>query len=239
MDHNDISYIHRDDEKALLRSVLDGSLSEDIYISNLIQSKSAFPAYSFYGNNATRKRKLFMNVMTSTESTLQYFCKYSKNIDSVHVVINAATSMAVTNTQAFQGCPDLEHAEIEFGSNITTGSLSDMFLDCPVLKTCVFRHHNPNGTMPLSNTLFGGGGNTLDTLVLDAPFICTMSGVAAMNNTKFKNGGAGGTIYIPESLYNHLGDGTALDYKSATNWSTLDGYGTVTWAKIEGSEYEQ
>lgn len=238
MDHNDISYIHRNDEKALLRSVLDGSISEDIYISNLIQTKSGFPVCSFYGDNATRKRNLFMNVMTSTEYTLSDFCKDSTNIESVHVIINASTSRAVSNANAFRACRDLEYAEIEFGYNITTGSLGGMFLDCPVLKTCVFRHHNPNGTMPLSNSLFGGGGNTLDTLVLDAPFICTMSGVAAMNDTKFESGGDGGTIYIPKSLYDHLGDGTALDYKSATNWSALDGYGTVTWAQIEGSEYE-
>lgn len=58
------------------------------------------------------------------------------------------------------------------------------------------------------------------------------------NGTKFKSGGAGGTIYIPESLYDHLGDGGALDYKAATNWSTVNGYGTITWAKLEGSAYE-
>lgn len=239
MDHNDTSYIHRNDEKALLRSVLDGSLSEDIYISSLKQSKSAFPSCAFGGDYATRKRSLFIKITTSVARTFQEFCMNAKNIRSAHVVINADTSRDVSNTHAFKQCQDLEYAEIEFGVNITTADLSDMFLSCPVLKTCVFRHHNPNGTMSLSSSLFGGGGNTLDTLVLDAPFICTMSGVAAMNNTKFKNGGAGGTIYIPKSLYDHLGDGTALDYKAATNWSTLDGYGTVTWAKIEGSEYEQ
>lgn len=238
MDHNDISYIHRNDEKALLRSVLDGSLSEDIYINNLIQSKSAFPSCAFSGDYATRKRSLFIKIITSVERTLQEFCMNAKNIRSAHFIINADTSRSILNVNAFQRCRDIEYAEIEFGVNITTAHLNDMFLNCPVLKTCVFRHHNPNGTMPLSNSLFGGGGNTLDTLVLDAPFICTMSGVAAMNDTKFESGGAGGTIYIPKSLYDHLGDGTALDYKSATNWSTLDGYGTITWAQIEGSEYE-
>ena len=43
------------------------------------------------------------------------------------------------------------------------------------------------------------------------------------------------TIYIPESLYNHLGDGTASDYKAATGWSAKT---STTWAKIEGSIYE-
>ena len=54
----------------------------------------------------------------------------------------------------------------------------------------------------------------------------------------FASGGSGGTIYIHKALYDHLGDGTELDYKAATNWSTVDGYGTVTWAQIEGSYYE-
>lgn len=49
---------------------------------------------------------------------------------------------------------------------------------------------------------------------------------------------ADATIYIPKSLYDHLGDGSSLDYKSATNWSTADGYGVITWAAIEGSQYE-
>lgn len=65
-----------------------------------------------------------------------------------------------------------------------------------------------------------------------------LNNVSCFNSTPFASGGAGGTIYIPKALYDHLGDGTADDYKAATNWSTVDGYGTITWAKIEGSIYE-
>lgn len=81
-------------------------------------------------------------------------------------------------------------------------------------------------------------GNTkMDTLIFRQPTIIPVTRETFVN-TPFKSGGTGGTIYIPESLYNHLGDGTSLDYKAATNWSTWDGYGTITWAKIEGSPYE-
>ena len=45
---------------------------------------------------------------------------------------------------------------------------------------------------------------------------------------------AGSTIYIPKVLYDHLGDGTALDYQAATNWSQA----ARTFAQIEGSQYE-
>lgn len=68
--------------------------------------------------------------------------------------------------------------------------------------------------------------------------ICTLASTNAFTSTPFASGGAGGTIYIPKSLYDHLGDGTSLDYKAATNWTTINGYGTITWAKIEGSQYE-
>lgn len=78
-----------------------------------------------------------------------------------------------------------------------------------------------------------------DTLILrKSDGIATLAQVSTFSGTCFASGKSGGTIYIPEVLYNHLGDGSSLDYKAATNWSTLDGYGTVTWAKIEGSIYE-
>lgn len=68
--------------------------------------------------------------------------------------------------------------------------------------------------------------------------ICALGGTNSFTSTPFASGGSGGTIYIPKALYDHLGDGSALDYKAATNWSTIDGYGTITWAQIEGSIYE-
>lgn len=81
--------------------------------------------------------------------------------------------------------------------------------------------------------------SALKTLILrKTTGIQTCANTSVFNGTPFKSGGSGGTIYIPEVLYNHLGDGSALDYKSASNWSTYDGYGTITWAKLEGSEYE-
>ena len=71
-----------------------------------------------------------------------------------------------------------------------------------------------------------------------ADAVVSLAHVNAFNQTPFASGGAGGTIYIPKALYDHLDDGTSLDYKAATNWSTLNGYGTITWAQIEGSAYE-
>lgn len=83
--------------------------------------------------------------------------------------------------------------------------------------------------------------SVLDTIIIRSTTLCPMTAVASdvfRLATKFSSGGSGGTIYIPKALYDHLGDGSSSDYKAATNWSTLNGYGTVTWAKIEGSVYE-
>ena len=82
------------------------------------------------------------------------------------------------------------------------------------------------------------GQTAFDTFILRDSAICPLLYTSAFNGTPFASGGTGGTIYIPKSLYDHLGDGSALDYKSAANWSTIDGYGTITWAQIEGSIYE-
>lgn len=94
---------------------------------------------------------------------------------------------------------------------------------------------------PSVNGLSGqafGSCSALRTVVLRRSSAIVTCATNTFIGTPFASGGAGGTIYIPKALYDHLGDGTALDYKAATNWSALDGYGTITWAKIEGSIYE-
>lgn len=80
--------------------------------------------------------------------------------------------------------------------------------------------------------------SAIETMILRYPAVASLQSTSCFNGTKFASGGAGGTIYIPKALYDHLGDGTASDYKAATNWVTVDGYGTITWAAIEGSQYE-
>lgn len=91
----------------------------------------------------------------------------------------------------------------------------------------------------IPNNTFGGC-SVLKTIVMrKSDSLVQLAGTAVIaTNTPFASGGTGGTIYIPKVFYDHLGDGTSNDYKAASNWSTVDGYGTITWAKIEGSAYE-
>lgn len=86
--------------------------------------------------------------------------------------------------------------------------------------------------------VFNGDSKFSTLIIRKKNQIVSLSNISAFTGTKFANGGSGGTIYIPKVMYDHLGDGGTLDYKAATNWVTVDGYGTITWAKIEGSEWE-
>jgi len=113
------------------------------------------------------------------------------------------------------------------------------------IQTNTFRNCNKTEVFDLGSDLVNitaycfQSDTVLNTVILrGSTNIVPMLNTSAINNTPFASGGAGGTIYIPKALYDHLGDGTALDYKAATNWSTVDGYGTITWAQIEGSQYE-
>lgn len=78
----------------------------------------------------------------------------------------------------------------------------------------------------------------LSTLILRQNSVAKLNNTNAFNNTYFASGKSGGDIYIPKTLYDALGTGTESDYKAASNWSTMDSYGTITWHAIEGSYYE-
>lgn len=109
---------------------------------------------------------------------------------------------------AFKGCTALEIADLLASTGFTN---NNNFAGCANLNTLILRKNN--GVPKLSN-------------------------IGNFANSSLGDGGGGCTIYIPKALYDHLGDGTSLDYQAATNWSTIYGYGTITWAQIEGSIYE-
>ena len=92
-------------------------------------------------------------------------------------------------------------------------------------------------TRGLQQTNIFNSCSSFTTLILRHTSVVPLAATNSFGSTPFASGGIGGTIYIPKSLYDHLGDNSASDYKAATNWSTLNSYGTITWAKIEGSQY--
>lgn len=155
----------------------------------------------------------------------QYFFYQNTAITSV-----CAPSAGI-GAEAFRECTYLQTAVIKNGVG-ANNRLVSAFRGCTSLTAVDLTAFTAYAASVFLNC------TNLTTLILRGNTVHNLwAGVGIFNGTPFANGGSGGTIYIPKVLYDQLGTGTN-DYKAATNWSTLDGYGTVTWAKIEGSQYE-
>lgn len=71
----------------------------------------------------------------------------------------------------------------------------------------------------------------LQTLILRHNGVVTLANVSAFDGTPFVGvDGLSGTVYVPSALVN--------DYQQAANWSDLYAGGSLTFAAIEGSRYE-
>ena len=71
----------------------------------------------------------------------------------------------------------------------------------------------------------------LSTLIMRRTSVTTCANVSAFLNTPLRGySSRTAEIYVPNSLID--------TYKAASVWSTINGYGYVTWKKIEGSIYE-
>ncbi len=139
-----------------------------------------------------------------------------------------APKVTSLSANAFQGCTALTTLALP---GITGMVGTDTIRGCTLLTAVDL------GSPSQLGANFFNGNTRMNTLVLRKTSLVGLSNINAFTSTPFASGGSGGTIYIPKSLYDKLGTGTN-DYKAAKNWSTLDGYGTVTWAAIEGSQYE-
>lgn len=79
-----------------------------------------------------------------------------------------------------------------------------------------------------------------DTLILrNSTQVVAAQSNTGLVNAQFSANKSGGTVYIPRVLYDHLGDGSALDYKANTVWNAmLNANPNNSFAPIEGSYYE-
>lgn len=127
----------------------------------------------------------------------------------------------------FNGCTALETAVLQ-----ATGPVSYVFAGCSALKTA-----DLNGVSSLNVQAFRGCAS-LNTLVIRKHTVVPISYANATQGTPFEAGGSGGTVYLPKSLYDHLGDGSGQDYLASANWAALNDAGTVTWQTIEGSPFQ-
>lgn len=226
---DDVSYLHRHNQKELLGSILDGSFNASMYVHELVLTKS-YSGVSFLPIFDSLV-DVDMRIRFSDSYIKQTVFVYNSSIKSLYIKSLGGTPDTRTLTR---GMSQLELLSIDDKEHPIT--LEQTVLELSKLKTLIYRgnhyifseSHTTPGASPL-----------LDTIVLDSDALIPLVSTSwTNNNLAFKSGGTGGTIYIPKALYDHLGDGTANDYKAATNWSTIDARGTITWAQIEGSEYE-
>lgn len=71
----------------------------------------------------------------------------------------------------------------------------------------------------------------LQTLIMRRTSVTTCANVSAFLNTPIRGRNSlTAEIYVPSALIN--------SYKAASVWTTINGYGFVTWKAIEGSQYE-
>lgn len=133
-------------------------------------------------------------------------------------------------TWGFDNCSALRTV---FLPNVTGACSTRVFNYCTSLES----FDAASGMTNIGGNMFSGCASLNLIVIRRSQGVVPLGNATVFSGTPFDNGGSGGTIYIPKALYDRLGTGTA-DYKAATNWSTYDGYGTITWAAIEGSFYE-
>ena len=194
--------------------------------------------------------------LTETTFTTPYTFSSQSNLES----ISAPNCLTITSyaTNLFENCPKLASISFPKLYQISSSAFSksivsvvvlpsieeiygNAFLRCSSLNIADLGPEVPshNYSNLINAAIVFQYCTNLNTIILrQKTKIAGLSNINAFGYTPFASGGSGGTIYIPKALYDHLGDGTSLDYKAATNWSTINGYGTITWAQIEGSIYE-
>lgn len=146
--------------------------------------------------------------------------------------VETLTSLKVYNCTSIDGyCLMSTHLEhIAFPGMVTVGVQAFCYIGANYLKSLDL------GANLQEIKIYGFAENaSFATLILRKTSIPVLSNTNAFNNTQFKSDGTGGTIYIPKVLYDHLGDGTSLDYKAATNWSTILGYANNQIKSIEST----
>jgi hypothetical protein len=130
--------------------------------------------------------------------------------------------LATCPTSLFQGCQKMTSVNVPKLTSINSNAFSYCkeltTIDLPEVKSI-----GQNGF---------GYSSKLNSIILRYASGVTLSNVNAFQGTPFAKGGSGGEIYVPQALID------SGFYTTATNWSVINGYGTVTWKAIEGSEYE-
>lgn len=126
-----------------------------------------------------------------------------------------------SNVAVFSYCSNLVRVSLPKYNDIAYHSI---FMYCRKLELVDF------GMVTRIESSVFSSCTVLKTIILRNKTVTELYGVSVFSGTPYASGGTGGKIYVPSNLIE--------EYKSATNWSALYGYGTVEFVALEGSEYE-
>ena len=204
-----------------------GYVNDNAFYQNKITSVTA-DSVGRIGNNAFRNcRQLtslkFTALGSVSASTNNQFtsCTGLTAIGS-----DAFPEITGTYPSMFNGCSNLQIAVFPKAKTF----YNESFKSCSSLTTFDAGAKDTSTSAGTINSSCFTNDSVLSTVILRFPVVCSLANVNAFSGTPFANGGAGGEIYVPSALID--------TYKASANWSTLNGYGTVTWKAIEGSIYE-
>ena len=211
-----------------------GEITGDIivYASGWLRSYafSETNIISFSAPNITRCKKGCFQDCSKLKSVALPSLQESSTLNCNYLFSNCSELLSVNAPYirqgadyCFDGCRKLLSYTNKALHNqgINTGA----FRNCNALAIIDFTFLNQ-----IAGTWAWNGTNSLTTIILRRSDDIVPCGNANNMPPTIKNNGIGATIYVPSALIS--------SYQSAANWTTLDGYGTITWMPIEGSIYE-
>lgn len=194
-------------------------------LTSLPSGVTAINAYAFYC--------CYKLTLTSLPSSVTYIDSLAfKNCNGI-TTISCNGAITTLSSNAFNG--DSSHpmqlASVSF-PNMTVSSLSYAFGSTTAANACQLLEFADIGSTQYIAANAFANCYALQTLVLRrTSAICSLANVSAFLNTPLRGyNSLTAEVYCPNDLIS--------TYQTATNWSTLYNDGTVTFKKIEGSDYE-
>lgn len=220
-------------------------------LTSLPSSKTNIGTYAFYNCESL--------ALTSLPSGITVIGAYAFYNCKQITVSELPIGVTTLNTYAFAGCTSItsissDAAITTIGSYFMTGtsanptmslrsaSFPNMTTSCYIQSTafgattaeraCQLLEFADIGSSKSISASAFANCYALQTLVMRrSDAICALSNANAFYNTPMNGyNNLTGTVYVPSALIS--------TYQTATNWKTLYDAGTVTFAAIEGSEYE-
>lgn len=218
-------------------------------ISSLPDNITTMGIYAFYGCTSLALTKLPDSLTGSIIQYTFYNC-YPLSISTIPSAVttigggafkscegitNISTNAALTEiaANAFNGASShpMNIVTASF-PNMTASTISTAFGSTTAANACQkLESIDIGSTASISASAFANCYK-LQTLVLRrSTQICSLQNISAFLNTPLRGyNSLTGTVYVPNDLIS--------TYQTANNWSTLYNNGTISFVKIEGSQYE-